>query len=123
MTKNRWDIWLAKVAFADKRDIIKNRPVLIVEHQRALALSLKMTGTSRNEYYEIREWESAGLSKKTYIDTKQIIALKESDFIHRIGVLQPDDIRLLKNEVIKQRINQQKQSLKDMLIANDAKKR
>ena len=39
---NKWDIWLAKIAFEDAPEIIKNRPVLVINNNTFLVLSLKI---------------------------------------------------------------------------------
>ena len=46
LSLNKWDIWLAKIAFEDASDVIKKRPVLILDDLKCLVLSLKITSHS-----------------------------------------------------------------------------
>lgn len=55
---NKWDIWLAKVAFEDEPNIIKNRPVLIIDNTKCLVLSLKITShayTTIESFYKLKK--------------------------------------------------------------------
>lgn len=40
---NEWEIWLAKVSFEDNPNVIKNRPVLILQNNTAIFISAKIT--------------------------------------------------------------------------------
>ena len=35
---NEWEIWLAKVSFEDNPNVIKNRPVLILQNNTATTI-------------------------------------------------------------------------------------
>ncbi len=97
---NKWDIWLAKVAFEDEPNIIKNRPVLIIDNTKCLVLSLKITShaprTSYKDEYQILEWKEAGLLKPSTIRISKKLLLPRDSFIFRLGELQNLD----KNNVI-----------------------
>lgn len=91
---NKWEIWLAKVAFEDQPEVVKNRPVLILNKNEAYILSLKITKhipRNSNEY-RIVKWREAGLDVESTIRIGKRLKLKETDFIHKIGTLQAIDI-------------------------------
>ena len=97
---NKWDIWLAKVAFEDAPEITKNRPVLIMDNMQCLVLSFKITShtprTSYKDEYQIIEWQKAGLLKPSTLRISKKILLPKDSFIFKLGKLQPID----KNNVI-----------------------
>ena len=92
---NKWDIWLAKIAFEDAPEIIKNRPVLVINNNTFLVLSLKITSHSpRDNYsgeYQIIKWREAGLLKPSTIRTSKKLFLPPDKFIHKLGVLHEID--------------------------------
>ncbi len=95
LSLNKWDIWLAKVAFEDAPDIIKKRPVLILDDMKCLVLSLKITSHSpRGHYkdeYQIIEWEKAGLLKPSTLRISKKLLLPKDSFLTKLGELQPID--------------------------------
>lgn len=100
LSLNKWDIWLAKVAFEDEPNLIKNRPVLIMDNTECLVLSLKITSHSPRanfkDEYQILKWKEAGLLKPSTIRISKKLLLPQESFIFRLGELQNID----KNNVI-----------------------
>lgn len=94
MIKNKWDIWMAKVAFEDEPNKVKERPVLILEDGTAYTIVLKITSKEkRNEKeYQILKWKEAGLSKPSTIRIGKRLQLFDSDFTRRLGKLSAYDI-------------------------------
>lgn len=81
---NEWEIWLAKVSFEDNPNVIKNRPVLILQNNTAIFISAKITSHApRNDFpgeYKIIEWETAGLKKRIYNTAFKIITTSKTRF-------------------------------------------
>lgn len=81
---NEWEIWLAKVSFEDNPNVIKNRPVLILQNNTAIFISAKITSHApRNDFpgeYKIIEWETAGLKKESTILAFKIITTSKTRF-------------------------------------------
>lgn len=92
---NKWDIWIADVAFEDDITKSKLRPVLIIDNQKAIILTVKMTSQPpRINYYaeyQIQEWQKAGLNKPTVVRISKIIKLSPTLFKKKIGVLHYKD--------------------------------
>ena len=92
---NEWEIWLAKVSFEDNPNVIKNRPVLILQNNTAIFISAKIKSHApRNDFpgeYKIIEWETAGLKKESTIRLSKLLPLQKQDFIHKLGKLQALD--------------------------------
>ena len=97
----QWDIWWADVKFEESADI-KRRPVLIVSPQKMFVMALKMTSTDRGDNmteYQVRDWQSAGLSNPTSIRLRQYLKLKDADITKYIGRLSPMDILLIQQRL------------------------
>lgn len=96
MPPKKWEIWLAKVKFEDDLSIVKDRPVLVIDKNTFLFISLKITShaprTNCDGEYEIIYWQQAGLRKQSTIRVSKHLDLIESDFIHKIGRLHPQDV-------------------------------
>ena len=92
---NKWDIWVAKVAFEDNPKILKIRPVLVLSPTEYYVLSVKITSRSpRNNYfgeYSIRYWKESGLLKPSTIRLSKKINLNYNDLLQKIGVLHQAD--------------------------------
>ncbi len=93
------DIYIADVPFDDGHGS-KIRPALVVEVGRDQVVVLKVTSQYQRKsaqikrlYYPIREWQEAGLRKKSYVDTHEFYWLsKKWVFSHRpIGKLTATD--------------------------------
>lgn len=93
---NKWEIWLAQVKFEDNPSVIKRRPVLIISPSVSCIISLKITGHAPRATYEgeylIKKWREAGLDKESTIRVSKKLRLINTDFVHKIGRLQPIDI-------------------------------
>jgi len=95
---NRWDIWLASVAFEDSPQV-KNRPVLIMKERddNCSVLVLFMTShPPRDEWdYLLQDRTSAGLNNETVVRTEKLREIPFSKMIHRVGRLDIMDMRAL----------------------------
>lgn len=91
-----WEVWFAKVKFEDNPQIVKNRPVLVLENNQCYLLSLKITShTPRNNYlgeYALSHWQDAGLSKPSTVRISKRLKLVLSDFVFKTGRLHPVDM-------------------------------
>lgn len=81
----------------------KARPVLIFKRPGEYAIGLKITTAYENKpdylkkvYYEIQDWQAAGLRKKSWVDTAFRIDLRQMEVTQVIGALKPRDVRGLK---------------------------
>lgn len=96
MNPSLWEIWLASVKFEDDPSIVKDRPVLVIDEDHALYISLKMTSNisraNSSEEYLVQEWEQSGLRKPTVIRTSHKLELCRRDFKRKIGNLSLKDI-------------------------------
>ncbi len=79
-----WEVWWADVAFEDAPHIRKRRPVVVLDHQNAIVLSLKVTShTPRSQFageYALAYWQEAGLSKPSTVRITKLLRLRETDF-------------------------------------------
>lgn len=88
----KWEIYLAYVPFEDIPGG-KPRPVLVIDDNNVYPICcLKMTGTPRSGEYTLVRWQNAGLHKETTVRIQKRLMLNSSDFIKRIGILDPVDI-------------------------------
>lgn len=92
----KWDIWYADVAFEDMPNESKIRPVLIIDSNKPIILTLKMFShkpfsKSQENMYLIQDWQKAGLSNPTVINVKSPVFLDLKFFKKKIGVLQAKD--------------------------------
>lgn len=82
----------------------KRRPVLIIEEDDKSVSVFRITSKYKNKtnyikhfYYPIVDWESSGLRKQSYIDTKTVQYLDKTDIsFYRVGVLSANDRQGLK---------------------------
>jgi len=90
---NRWDLWYTWVKFEDIKEE-KRRPVLILQEHELFVLSLQVTSrdTKYLSDYQLRDWQSAGLSIESIVDTSRRLQLIHNDFDNRIGALSEYDI-------------------------------
>lgn len=97
----KWEVWLAKVAFEDNPAEAKIRPVLVIDKKEAYIISFKMTSHEPRQAfcgeYSIQFFKEAGLIKPTVIRLSKKLSLLKDDFIKKLGRLHPYDI----NGVIK----------------------
>lgn len=91
-----WDIYLATVAYEDKPEQNKIRPVLIGSDESVYLLTYKITSREpRNNCfydYSIIDWVHAGLAKPSTIKLEKQIKLDKSKIIKKIGRLSQLDI-------------------------------
>lgn len=92
----RWEVWLAKVAFEDDPSQTKTRPVLVISETECYILSLKITSHDpRPNYqgeYQIQRLEESGLNRPSTIRTSKRLRLVQSDFVKKLGRLHFVDI-------------------------------
>lgn len=97
---DKWEIWSASVKFEESTER-KQRPVVIIEPNIAIYLSLKVTTHEpRDNFigeYQLQKWKEAGLNKPSTVRASKIIELVGSDFTYKIGRLHPLDILELQN--------------------------
>lgn len=84
----------------------KRRPVLIIQRENKELLFLKLTSkyqqksvTMQRQYYPLKDWESVGLNRQTFVDVGQLLRVELSElgrvtFIGRLS--QQDKIDLAK---------------------------
>lgn len=93
----RWEIWRAKVKF-EERNGSKERPVLVLDEEKIVVISLKMTShepryKKLQGEYEVMKWSEAGLSKPTVIQCSKILQLSKEDMTdYKYGTLSAVDI-------------------------------
>lgn len=97
---NQWEIWLAKFPFED-RNIVKNRPVIILSVQPLWILSVKVTSKPPRDEDQfdvpIIKWKEAGLDNSSTAREGKTINLSTNDFVHKIGDLDISDrVRIMK---------------------------
>ena len=94
MTPNKWEIWLVNMPY-DEGIGSKIRPALVIDSTGICILVGKMTThLPRREFpneYPMIDWAGAGLSCPTTIRLSKITLLAPSQFLKRIGVIQPAD--------------------------------
>lgn len=87
----RWEVWKAWVPFEEDPDILKPRPVLIIDNNEIFILSFKMTGTAPRENfigeYRLNDWREAGLTKPTTVRLSKLLRLNRNAFIKKYGRL------------------------------------
>jgi hypothetical protein len=95
---NRYEIWFAKFPYEDDANTLDEHPVIVLNYVGEIyVMSLMVTGSNERSEYDIviKDWEQAGLSKKSVIRTRRRYKLEESDFRRKIGELSPRDQILL----------------------------
>lgn len=78
---NPYDILTATIAFSDGTGA-KRRPALVIANNEEVIRTYRITSQYsrkssyiRSKYFEIKEWEEAGLIKPSWIDTVQLYDL------------------------------------------------
>ena len=93
---NKWEIWLANVKFDDDPNSVKRRPVLVLDHNVAYILSVKITSHApRPNFkgeYALKFWKIAGLAKPSTARLSKKLRLRDTDLVRKIGRLHPVDI-------------------------------
>ncbi|WP_083378613.1 type II toxin-antitoxin system PemK/MazF family toxin [Enterococcus timonensis] len=99
MMMNKNDIFIGYLPFSNQLNTGKIRPVLLIAKENELVHVFKITSQYeskskhiKKQYYQIQNWEEAGLKKKSWID---IGAAKTIDLnqlkIKKIGQLSIND--------------------------------
>ena len=96
---NIYDIFIAYVSWGEDG---KHRPVLILEQGietvRGFNITTRYENKSdaiKNKYFKMNDWQQAGLSYESYIDTNTTITLPKSSVIHFLGTLTETDVQRL----------------------------
>ena len=99
MTERRsWEIWMARVYFADLPDHWKWRPVVVIGGGDVLIFdTMPITSTFREDGYRIRHWRYAGLDHESTLMYRRIYPINDEDFGRRVGSLHPGDILAVQN--------------------------
>jgi mRNA-degrading endonuclease toxin of MazEF toxin-antitoxin module len=104
---NIFDIFIAYVTWGGVANEVvggKKRPVLILEQTAGGVIVFKITaqydGKSelvRSKYFQINNWQQAGLNQQSYIDTNSTVTLPLSsvDLAHPLGTLTESDVQKL----------------------------
>ena len=91
----KWEVWLANVKFEDS-DEVKQRPVVILEHNIVAVLALNVTSHEpRHNFageYSLKYWKEAGLHRPSTVRTSQRLHLLENDLNRKLGCLHASDI-------------------------------
>lgn len=92
------DIYIANVPFDEETDR-KIRPALVIEVERERVIVFKITSQYQNKstqikrlYYPIKEWQEAGLYKKSYVDTYKMYRLAKKWIFSRQPIGKLTDI-------------------------------
>lgn len=95
----RWEVWLAKVVFEDQPDIVKIRPVVIIDTEKyegVYVLSYKVTGQPPRDNcfgeYVLQKWQECGLDCPSTVRLSKKLLVPEGDFVRRLGKLDKTDI-------------------------------
>lgn len=92
MRMNRNDVLIAYLGYSEDSANGKRRPVLVIEKDEDIVHVFKITSkfhyksaTIQKQYYQIRDWQFAGLNRESWID---------------IGVARSIDLSVLKVKAI-----------------------
>jgi mRNA-degrading endonuclease toxin of MazEF toxin-antitoxin module len=93
---NQGDVWLAKVYFK-QAGAFKNRPVVVVGNDRVIDIDVLISPVTsheaRNEFdVTISDWKKAGLIEPSVARVSKLLAIPQSEFIRKLGVLTPPDL-------------------------------
>jgi len=99
-----WEVWWAEVYFEDHPEEAKRRPVLVLENQTCIVLSLKITShpprmDSFMGEYALQKWHYAGLTKPSTVRISKLLRLQRSDFVDKVGELHPIDIGVIERYI------------------------
>ncbi|MDR2108596.1 MAG: hypothetical protein LBP28_03935 [Coriobacteriales bacterium] len=94
----QFGIYLAKIYFADKPEVFKVRPVLVIDMVNQLVLALKMSSRVRQvrvPSYILADWQHYGLNVPTAVLLSPLLALPGHDLYSErlLGVLNDQDIQ------------------------------
>jgi len=96
---NIYDIFIAYVSWGEAG---KRRPVLILEQGVECVKVFNITtryeskgDTIKSKYFKMNDWQQAGLSHESYIDTNTTVTLPKSSIEHLLGTLTEADVKRL----------------------------
>lgn len=92
----KWEIWLAEVAFESEPEFSKKRPVLILGNGQMCFVNIApITSHSPREYdffdYKIKNWEECGLKKPSTIRLDHKAEISETKLFRKFGTLSKID--------------------------------
>ena len=98
---NIFDIYITYISWGERG---KKRPVLILEKQKTIVSVFNITTQYENKneairakYFKINDWQQAGLTKQSYVDTHTIRDLPVAALMGKseIGRLTESDVQKL----------------------------
>lgn len=102
---NVWEVWFALFPYEENPDVLKPRPVIVLDTQTFEVLSTKVT--SHNERDEdpydvpILHWKESGLKHKSVARVAKTIQLDKDKFKYKIGTLKEEDQKRIEEAYIK----------------------
>ena len=89
------EVWYAEFPFEENENIIKERPVIVldVDDETCMILSMKVTSTEPYSEYEITlfDWAEIPLPHESTAVASDVRSISKSDFRRKIGKLSDDD--------------------------------
>ena len=104
---NKGEVWFVGFPLEEDNTQIINRPVVVLDEdtEKLCVLSVKVTKhkVRSSDPFDtpILYWEQAGLRFSSTARVSKVMNLRPDDFIFKIGILHPDDLK----EIEKQYIN------------------
>lgn len=96
---NAWEVWFASFPYEEDSNIVKNRPVIILDVEKLEVLSTKITSHDirENDPFDtsIIYWREAGLNKPSVARVAKTFRLHKDNFAHKIGDLQEEDCQAI----------------------------
>ena len=98
------ELYIAEMGTIDENDNKHSRPVLVIAFSPSTMTIFKITSQYdkksqyiKSKYYPIKEWEKAGLTKQSYVDTVKVYEMDKKIVMKRqpIGRLTASDARNL----------------------------
>ena len=90
---NIGEVWWTYFPF-EEINVSKHRPAIIIDDNTIAILAIKVTSKEKDNpfYVEIQDWESAGLSKKSWAQIDRIVKMDERRMDRKIGDLSERDL-------------------------------
>ncbi|MCI6648032.1 MAG: type II toxin-antitoxin system PemK/MazF family toxin [Lachnospiraceae bacterium] len=90
---NIGEVWWTYFPF-EEINVSKHRPAIIIDDNTIAILAIKVTSKEKENpfYVEIQDWESAGLSKKSWTQIDRIVKMDEWRMDRKIGDLSERDL-------------------------------
>ena len=108
----QWEVWFAKFPYDDNPNIIKERPVIILNVETLEVLSVKVTTHEVRDEDEfdtpIIYWKNAGLKRPSIARISKSINLSPENFVNKKGDLHNDDRQTIMENFMKFIENQNK---------------